>query len=260
MRHLQGAAFTFAVLDDVLMSIDAGHRREVATLLKKRFAGTQFILTTHDKHWLEQMKTEKLIANRSAVHFRRWTVGAGPSVMSDRDVWAEAEACLKEDDVRGAAVELRHFLEYLSAELCARLRVAVEFRPDGQYQLGELLPKAVPVFRELLRKAKAAANSYGKREDMERIGAQEQAFQSVADASKVEMWPMNSAIHYNSWENLSPNEFRPVLEAQRALAMAFACASCGELYSVFPAHETAQMLVCACTSLSIIPKRKEQAK
>ncbi len=258
MRHLQGPAFTFAVLDDVLMSIDAGHRREVATVLKKRFAGTQFILTTHDKHWLEHMKTEKLIANRSAVHFRRWTVGTGPSVMSDRDVWAEAEECLKKDDVRGAAVELRHFLEYLSAELCGRLRVPVEFRPDGQYELGELLPRAVPAFRDLLRRAKAAANSYGKREEVERIGAQEQVFQTVADASQVEMWPVNAAIHHNSWENLSPDEFGRVLEAQKALTKAFSCTGCGELYRVVPAYETAQMLACGCTSLPIISKKKEQ--
>jgi hypothetical protein len=32
MSHLLGKNFTFAVLDDVLMSVDAGHRREVCAL------------------------------------------------------------------------------------------------------------------------------------------------------------------------------------------------------------------------------------
>jgi recombinational DNA repair ATPase RecF len=260
MQHLQGPAFTFAVFDDVLMSIDAGHRREVATVLKKRFAGTQFILTTHDKHWLEHMKTEKLIANRSAVHFRRWNVGSGPSMWVDRGVWTEAEASLKKDDVRSAAGELRHHLEYISAELCARLRASVEFRPDGQYQLGELLPKAIVEFRDLLKKAKAAANSHGKREDVEKIGAQEQAFQAIAGASHAEMWPVNTAIHYNSWESLSPGEFGRVLDAFKALIAAFSCAGCGELYRVIPSHEARQALACDCSSLTLVPKRKEQVE
>lgn len=153
---------------------------------------------------------------------------------------------------------MRHYLEYISAELCARLRASVEFRPDGQYQLGELLPKAIVEFRDLLRKAKAAANSHGKREDVERIGAQEQAFQAVADASQAEMWPVNTAIHYNSWESLSPGEFGRVLDAFKALIAAFSCAVCGELYRVIPAYETRQALACDCSSLTLVPKRKEQ--
>lgn len=49
MKHTLGDRFTFAVLDDVLMSVDAGHRREVCRLLKSEFPRTQFILTTHDR-------------------------------------------------------------------------------------------------------------------------------------------------------------------------------------------------------------------
>lgn len=37
MNHLLGGKFTFAVLDDVLMSVDSGHRRQVCTLLKEMF-------------------------------------------------------------------------------------------------------------------------------------------------------------------------------------------------------------------------------
>ena len=57
MKHLQGDEFTFAVLDDVLMSVDASHRREVCALLKKNFPNTQFIMTTHDSIWLRHMRT-----------------------------------------------------------------------------------------------------------------------------------------------------------------------------------------------------------
>src|SRR5712692_5151163 len=58
MRYLQGSGFSLAVLDDVLMSVYAGHRREICTLLKTKFPDTQFIMTTHDPIWLRHMKTE----------------------------------------------------------------------------------------------------------------------------------------------------------------------------------------------------------
>jgi len=48
MNHLLGNRFTIAVLDDVLMSVDSGHRRQVCTLLRENFPNTQFIFTTHD--------------------------------------------------------------------------------------------------------------------------------------------------------------------------------------------------------------------
>src|SRR5262249_46665503 len=58
MRHTLGDQFTFAVLDDVLMSVDTGHRREVCTLLRTEFPKTQFVLTTHDQIWLQYMRTQ----------------------------------------------------------------------------------------------------------------------------------------------------------------------------------------------------------
>src|SRR5215510_6308951 len=89
MRHLQGSGFTFAVLDDVLMSVDTGHRREVCALLKKEFPHTQFIITTHDSVWMRHMKTEGLIAARSGVQLRKWNVDHGPTQWDDRDVRTE---------------------------------------------------------------------------------------------------------------------------------------------------------------------------
>lgn len=76
MKHTLGKDFTFAVLDDVLMSVDTGHRREVCRLLKTEFPDTQFILTTHDRVWLQYMKTENLIWRSKT--FGGWTVDSGP--------------------------------------------------------------------------------------------------------------------------------------------------------------------------------------
>jgi len=164
MRHLQGDGFTFAVLDDVLMSVDSGHRREVCALLKKEFPNTQFILTTHDPIWLRHMKTEGLISGRGAVQFRAWDVDFGPTQWDDRDVWTEIKDYLTRNDVRSAAALLRHYLEHISVELCHKLRAPVEFRADAQFQLGELLPAAVNHLRRIYARAKEAANSWNQKD------------------------------------------------------------------------------------------------
>ncbi len=97
MKHTLGDKFTFAVLDDVLMSVDTGHRREFCRLLKTEFPTTQFILTTHDRVWLQYMKTEGLIQHSQL--FGGWSVESGPRVWDDQDIWSEIQRELDKNDV-----------------------------------------------------------------------------------------------------------------------------------------------------------------
>ncbi len=256
MRHLQGSGFTFAVLDDVLMSVDAGHRRQVCALLKAQFPNTQFVMTTHDPIWLRHMMTEGLIEGRSAVQFRSWSVDQGPTRWDDRDVWTEIDDGLKESNVREAAALLRHYLEYESAEVCHRLRAPVEFRGDAQYQLGELLPAAVRHMRELYSRGKEAANSWNQREIIEQLAAREAALAMLAKASNVEQWQVNAAVHFNSWDNLGKVDFEPVVKAFRDLLGAFTCSDCKEYLRVSPERETPESLRCECGRTSINLRKK----
>ena len=256
MKYLQGAAFTFAVLDDVLMSVDACHRREVCTLLKKEFPNTQFIMTTHDPVWLRHMKTEGLIGGRSAVQFRGWSIDDGPAQWNERNVWTEIDDHLKKNDVRAAAALLRHYLEYMSAELCHRLRAPVEFRGDAQYQLGELLPSAIKQMRELYGRAKGAANSWNQREIIEQLAAREDAFAALAKTSNAEQWQVNVAVHFNSWDNLGKGDFEPVVKTFQELLDGFTCPVCKEYLRVSPDRETPESLRCDCGKTNINLRKK----
>jgi len=251
MRHLQGTGFTFAVLDDVLMSVDVGHRREVCTLLKREFPNTQFIMTTHDPVWLRHMRTEKLIEGLSAVQFRSWNVDHGPVRWDDRDVWIEIDDNLKQNDVRAAAALLRHYLEYVSAELCHRLRAPVEFRGDARYQLGELLPAAIARLRKLYNSAKDVASSWNQREIVDLVAARASEFARLADASNAEQWQVNVAVHYNSWDNLGKEDFAPVVEAFRDLLSRFTCPDCNEYLRVTPDRETPESVRCECGKTNV---------
>jgi len=251
MNHLLGTNFTFAVLDDVLMSVDAGHRRQVCTLLKEMFPNTQFIFTTHDEIWLRHMKSEGLIKGRNFAHFRTWTVDFGPTEWDDRDVWAELEAHLAKNDVRAAAALLRHYLEHFAKEACDRLRANVEFRGDAQFMLGDLLPNATSTLGDLLKKAKVAANSWNQKEVVERITAIETAFAEAKVKTGFENWQINTAVHFNEWADLKKEDFAPVVAAFRGFTESFGCDTCGEMYFVVPDRGKKEALRCGCGSLNL---------
>lgn len=251
MNHLLGANFTFAVLDDVLMSVDAGHRRQVCTLLKQMFPATQFIFTTHDEIWLRHMKSEGLIRSRNFAHFRTWTVDFGPTEWDDRDVWAELDGHLAKNDVRAAAALLRHYLEHFSKEACDRLRANVEFRGDAQFVLGDLLPNATSTLGELLKKAKVAANSWNQKEVVERITAIEASFAEFKVKTGFENWQINTAVHFNEWADLKKDDFAPVVAGFRGFTGSFGCDACGEMYFVAPDRGKKEALRCGCGTLNL---------
>jgi hypothetical protein len=50
MKRLFCAQFTFALLDDVVMSVDVGHRYQFCKLLKTHFKDTQFVIRPTTAH------------------------------------------------------------------------------------------------------------------------------------------------------------------------------------------------------------------
>lgn len=256
MKHLLGNGFSFAVLDDVLMSVDTGHRREVCNLLKTKFPDTQFVLTTHDHIWLKHMRSIGLIPPANQLSFRSWNVDHGPCTWDNKDAWAEIADALAKNDVRAASSVLRHYLEYLFKEVCHALRAPVPFSGDARYTLGDLLPPATAKLKKLLKEGKAAAISWGNTTKAQAIQKVEADFSALVNASGIEQWQLNAAIHFNEWDNLSVADFAPVVDAMRHLADAFACSNpdCG-LFYVSPSYDP-DVLRCDCASTTINLKKK----
>ena len=258
MKHILGDNFTFAVLDDVLMSVDTGHRREVCKLLKEKFPNTQFILTTHDEVWLKHMKTAGLIQPGSSIQFRKWDVDNGPNEWNEQDVWEEIAGYLKKNDVRAAAALLRHYLEYISADISHKLRARVEFRGDAQFMLGDLLPAATSQFSKLLDDGIKAANSWGKTDLEEKLKQKRVTFKDLISQSQLEQWQTNAAIHYNEWANLEGKDFAPVVEAYKNLIEGFCCSEdgCKSILYLIPDRGERDTLRCACGTVNINLKKK----
>jgi hypothetical protein len=258
MKHILGDNFKFAVLDDVLMSVDTGHRREVCRLLREKFPDTQFILTTHDDVWLKHMKTAGLIQAGGYMQFRKWDVDNGPNEWNEKDVWDEIDNHVAKNDVRSAASLLRHYLEYISADISHKLRARVEFRGDAQFMLGDLLPAATSQFTKLLEEGVKTANSWGKSELEEKLKQQKNDFKALVTNSQLEQWQTNAAIHYNEWANLEGKDFAPVAAAYKALITGFCCIEegCKSVMYLLPERGEKDSLRCACGTNNINLKKK----
>lgn len=257
MKHTLSNRFCFAVLDDVLMSVDAGHRREVCSMLKSQFPETQLIVTTHDDIWLKHMISEQLIASKAFVHFRKWTIDDGPLVWSGADAWKEIGDHLDVGEVDLAAGTLRRYLEYMGSSLSERLRAKIEFRGDAGYDLGELMVSVIQSWTDLLKTANKAANSWNKRDEIERIGKLQERFAQLVAQSQVERWAINKSIHYNSWGNFQKNDFTPVVNAFREFLESFACLSCGSYVYVLPARGRREEIRCDCGATNLNLRDRE---
>jgi hypothetical protein len=256
MKRLFGDGFTFALLDDVVMSVDAGHRYQFCKLLKTYFPDTQFVITTHDRLWAEQMKSAGLVTGKTSIVFHSWTIDTGPLVESNRGIWDEIAAALGKGKVEAAAAALRHHLEYASRHLADQLGATLPFRADGNYELGELLPSVLARVKSLCGKAADAAQSWGKTADKEAATKRKASLSTSNAAMSVERWAVNKAVHYNEWANFGRKDFEPVVAAFKELLGCFRCETCESWLYVTP-RGNPESLRCPCNAISLNLKPKK---
>jgi hypothetical protein len=250
MNHTLGSNFTFAVLDDVLMSVDSSHRREVCKLLKSQFPKVQFILTTHDPVWLQFMRTENLIG--TSVSFGSWSVDTGPQVWDDIDIWKDISDRLAKNDVAGAAAALRRYLEFITTILADNLRADVPFQSNGSYDLGDLMSPVLKAWRATLALARESAQSWGNTSAQAAIVALEADAKTKIAKTQTEQWMINKAVHYNEWANLQPKELASLVAAFKDLLEFLRCANtdCGGYSYVSPHKGDRQALRCTCGAIN----------
>lgn len=240
-----GGDFTLVVLDDVVMSVDSGHRRNICRLLKANFPDTQFVITTHDQVWARQMRNEGLVSARNSLAFHSWDVQTGPVVNEVNEVWARIERDLEIDDVPSAAAKLRRHLEFVSGELADLLVAQVPYRGDNAYDLGDLFPAVVSRQKGLIGAAAKAANSWNQQDAFERVGAFKVAHTAAHTRQSDEAWMINKSVHFVEWANLTAAEFRPLVSAFHAFLATWRCTACDTWLALSSRHN-AKSLSCAC--------------
>lgn len=77
------AEWPLLVLDDVVSSVDAAHKRRVAAMLFREFGDRQLFVTTHDARWFNELRTAGRDAGRSntqSLVIDAWQLQAGTRV------------------------------------------------------------------------------------------------------------------------------------------------------------------------------------
>ena len=205
------------VLDDVLTTVDAGHRLRVARMLAREFPDFQFVITTHDQVWARELAGT--VPNAKLVQLRRWTLGQGVdyerNVLSD---WAyyeqQARAGRSPDTIAGAGRNLEMFL----FQMRRNLGLAVPAKPDGAYTIGDLYD---PFWNWVKKHRPQRPDRSDFAQDLRRLR------QELDQVWRLRNW---AGAHFNEWaESVSADEALSFLDAIQRLAEAFACPVCQNL-------------------------------
>lgn len=245
-EKLAGGAPPILLLDDVVMSVDHEHRRDVCHLLREQFAATQLVITTHDRTWASQLKALKVVENQNLVEFPSWTIESGPATAVGRDLWASIEAHIASADVPSAAAALRRGCEEFFESACDGLRAKVGYRSNYRWEFGDWVPSAMERYKELLARARSSARSWSDEARLAQMDEIESIRKQVWARVWDEAWAINPNVHFNQWVALSPPEFESVAQAYRDLMALFRCANCNGLLEVAYAEDQPAQLSCRC--------------
>ena len=240
----------FIVLDDVMMSVDTGHRKDVCRLLTEQFADCQFIITTHDRTWAKQLKQERVVEAKQVIEFTGWTVEGDPNTHRQMDLWETIEAHLGQEDVNGAAFRLRRSSEDFFEDVCNALGAPVTYNSGMQWQLDDWVFAAMDQYKELVSRGRRAASSWSDNETLAIFEELESVRKQIFGRTFVEQWSINASVHYNNWENMSKEDFSPVADAFRDLKGLFECSTCGGLLEKFPRKGTPHIAKCPCGKIN----------
>jgi len=256
METTHGKNFSFALLDDVVMSIDAGHRKAVASMLATQFADTQFILTTHDEIWLQQMRTQGFVGRKQIVHFRDWSLEDGPTDWSSYDSISAAREFAEDGHIEAAASTLRRYLEHTFRELCDAVGGKVRYRLDGKNDLGDLIPAAQTGLRSAIAKARTAEASWGHDAKVADLGQRDVALKNAGEVTQHEQWAINAAVHYNEWANFTKQDLLPVIDSFANLVDQYLCNDCGSHLRLNGPENAPDGLRCTCgaTNFNLLKK------
>lgn len=209
------------VLDDVVTTIDAGHRSKIAELLLKEFKNYQLVITTHDGIWYNQLikfqETLNVQGNFINIEITQWDVNAGPRIIPYKPRWERILDKLANNDKTGAGNECRIYLEWLLKEICEQFEVPIPFKRNGRYTVAELFDPAEKRIKDKLKDSDLKKDLLNK-------------FKNLKETSFMG----NLLSHDNpEIENLSSKEVKTFCDAVNNLHEAFLCPKCGSFLKYF---------------------------
>jgi len=227
----------FIVLDDVVSSIDANHRRRLARVLKDEFGDVQFLLMTHDDLWFEMLKGELPQAKWKFLETMPWTPEEGVRLQSSpASIREEIQRCLDQNDVDGAANKIRRLYEMRLREICEAIRSPIDFRSG----LANERRNPSEWLNSVASHVKANQTLRGKRA------------KQIFDEARASTMIGNIGSHIQTFQagGLKPGDVTLALEDLGNFVEMFRCSECGQQVSR-GIDKTVKLAECACRALAI---------
>lgn len=219
------------ILDDIVSTIDSNHRNRICELLFEKFSEKQFIITTHDKIWYDQIiATQKMFGVQNKFlnySIRKWSVDFGIDLIPYKKRLEIIEEKLRISDKSGAGNEIRQYLEYIMSEICQKFLVKVPYRKNGKYLLNDYFDN----FGTRISQIKVNSNSQWKI-DLMKIYNELNRYRDI----------INSLSHYNEISsNFSIEEIDTVFMKLKELEEILSCKTCKSLLEY---DQTSKMINC----------------
>ena len=230
----------FVILDDVVSSFDANHRRTLARLLRDKFADLQVVLLTHDDLWFNQLKDDLPQGQWLFQEIGKWSYDKGIQLIpfTPMSLKQEIEWLLNNNRTDLAANRCRTLIEATLKELCERLGVTgLEFRVG---QSNDIRDPA-----ELI----SALTNYLKANQSLRSPDQKQLFNDIRSDQLL----TNIGSHHRNLgtTGLKRGDMETVLRDLDEFAALFICQECRKPASRVYSARSAKLKQCECGKLRI---------
>lgn len=244
---------SLVMLDDVVMSIDNGHRRPLAELLASTLNEKyQLFITTHDDSWHRHLRSEGVVSASNTVQLSGWDLANGPHTHENPEMeWGTVYNYLENEQVSQAAHQTRLIAEWYLKEACDNLDAKVPFKSNGKWTMGDFKSAAISRYKELLKRSKAAENSWNR--DTSELAALEKHAKDIFERCNQDGSALNPNIHWNEadtpYADYSGDELRPAVEAYHDLFNLFWCENCNSSLRLIRQGEKFDSMSCRCKKM-----------
>ena len=112
----------FIILDDIISTVDLGHKEQIIRLLFKEFGNYTFIITTHNKLWFEQLfrlsKSHKKEGKFNFVEITKWDKEDGPKLSNYMTSKENIDNYVDNGEIDYAGNAIRKYYEDVLHNIC----------------------------------------------------------------------------------------------------------------------------------------------